>query len=163
MWLIKGRAPNPEDPIMTTWLTSNVKYEYISRVSWSDAAAAKTLSWHYLQGILTLILQYYIRILASVACVVLCLEFLWNMEIGTMINQKYICRMCFRCVAAAGRELRISPSKINLSNLFWLKSDTSKTCPTSRKQVLFCYFLARKYQEANCRQFFTLVSSPFDK
>ena len=78
---------------MTTWLTSNVKYEYISRVSWSDAAAAKTLSWHYLQGILTLILQYYIRILASVACVVLCLEFLWNMEIGTMINQKYICRM----------------------------------------------------------------------
>ena len=39
------------------------------------------------------------------------------------------------------------PSNINLSNLFWLKSDTSKTFPTSRKQV-FWGFLATKYEEA---------------
>ena len=33
----------------------------------------------------------------------------------------------------------LSPPKINLSNLFWLNSDTSKTCPTSRKQVFWAF------------------------
>ena len=50
-----------------------------------------------------------------------------------------------RCVSVHGalvwRFPHPIPSKINLSNLFWLKSDTSKTCPTSRKQVFWRFFL----------------------